>query len=381
MTWRTVAALGAGGLAALALANCGQKPAPAELIPPEPAASGTTEAPAMRVVRVAERRISDRVLSTGRLVVREEAAVASEFGGFRVAEVLVDEGDWVKLGQPLIRLDGTLLDAQIRQAEAQLEQQKHLAAFRDAQWKRAEGLESTGALSVEAIEQRRTEANTAVASVAVAQAALDEMRTRRDRLVMRAPVAGRVLSRNVRPGEISGVGGPTPWFRIARDGLVELDAELPEAVLASITIGEAVSVSLPSGEQVEGTVRFISPRVDEATGLGRARISMPYRDWLRPGGFAEASFEALERLAVTVPASAIRYEAGGPLLMVVGSDNQVARRPVKLGERLRDMVEVIDGPGPGARVLAMGAAFVLDGDVISPVEEGADAAPPQGTTP
>jgi HlyD family secretion protein len=182
-------------------------------------------------------------------------------------------------------------------------------------------------------------------------------------------VAGSVLERNIRPGEISG-SAMAPYFRIARDGLIELDAELPDAKLALIKEGEPVRVKLLTGEVLEGKVRFISPRVDENTSLGRARIELPFNTALRPGSFAEANFEGSVSGKLTVPASAIRYEAGGQSVMLVEPDNKVKQVPVKLGERTGDYVELIEGPAAGSRVLSIGAAFILDGDVINPIEEG-----------
>jgi HlyD family secretion protein len=81
-----------------------------------------------------------------------------------------------------------------------------------------------------------------------------------------------------------------------------------------------------------------------------------------------------------VPASAVRYEAGGQSVMLVGQDNKVKQVPVKLGERTGDYVALVEGPPAGSRVLTVGAAFVLDGDVINPVEEGvaSTAAAPGG---
>jgi HlyD family secretion protein len=127
-------------------------------------------------------------------------------------------------------------------------------------------------------------------------------------------------------------------------------------------------------------VRFISPRVDENTSLGRARIEMPFDKTLRPGSFAEAVFTGGASDVVTVPASAIRYESGGPSVMLVGEGNKVSKVPVKLGERTGDFVQLVEGPPAGARVLQVGAAFTLDGDVIEPIEEGvaAGAASPGG---
>jgi HlyD family secretion protein len=372
MTWRTPVTLVGAGMAALTLHACGQKPAPAGEAPPQPADS---DAIAMRVSLADMRRVSDTVAATGRLVVREEVAVGSELAGFPVEAVLVDEGAWVTAGEPLARLDDSLLAAQIRQQEAVVAQLEATAAFRESQAERVKGLENTGALSVEAIDQRVMEAVSARAAVRSAQAGLDELRTRQSRMVLRAPAAGRVLERNVRPGDISGMGG-APYFRIARGGLVELDAELPADVLGQIDDGERALVSLPSGESFEGSVRFISPRVDERTGLGRARIALPYDEALRAGAFANAEFSDVERETLTAPASSVRYESGGPALMVVDADNRVRRAPVKLGQRLGDWVEIAGGVEPGSRVLSTGAAFVLDGDVIRPVEEDAPASAP-----
>ena len=125
-TLASAAAITGAGLLWLGLAACGQKPAPAE----ESAAAEATAATApgtvqaMRVTRVEQRDLSDEVVATGRLVVREEAAVGSELAGYRVAAVYVDEGDWVKQGQPMAKLDDALLQAQIAQAEATLATQK-----------------------------------------------------------------------------------------------------------------------------------------------------------------------------------------------------------------------------------------------------------------
>jgi HlyD family secretion protein len=363
------------GLASLALHSC-------DVVAPtdDTAKTASAAAQAMRVTRVAVRDLSEQMIATGRLVVREEAAVGSELAGYRVAAVLADEGDWVKQGQALARLDDTLLQAQIAQAEATLATQKANADFKQAQLGRAESLESEGAFSKELLEQRRMEAVAAKASLDASQAMVNEMKVRQSRMTLRAPVAGSVLQRSIRPGEISSPGTATPYFRIARDGLIELDAELPDARLSQIKEGDPAQVTLANGETLQGKVRYISPRVDQNTSLGRARIELPFDKALRPGGFAEARFNGSSSGVLTVPAGAIRYESGGQAVMVVGRDNKVSRVAVKLGERMGDFVQLVEGPPAGSRVLAVGAAFTLDGDIIEPVEEGiaASAATPGG---
>ena len=376
-TLTSLAAIAGAGTLFLGLHACGQKPAPAE---EAAATSATTADPsglqAMRVTRVQVRDLAEDFVATGRLVVREEAAVGSELPGYRVAAVYVDEGDWVKQGQAMAKLDDALLQAQIAQAEATLATQKASLEFKRSQLARAEALEQEGAFSKELLEQRRMETAGAEASLAASQAVVNEMKVRQARMTLRAPVGGMVLQRTIRPGDISG-GAVTPYFRISRDGMIELDAELPDAKLALIKEGGPASVTLTTGETIEGKIRFVSPRVDANTSLGRARIQLPYDKSLRPGSFAEARFGSLSSGRVTVPASAIRYESGGPSVMLVGDDNKVKQTPVKLGERSGDFVQLIEGPSAGARVLAVGSSFTLDGDVINPVEEGAAPA----TTP
>jgi len=368
MTKRTLSSIGAiagVGLLSLALHSCGQKP-PAE----ETAEVASAATQAMRVTDVALRNLSEEIVATGRLVVREEAAVGSELPGYRVAQVYVDEGDWVKQGQALARLDDTLLQAQIAQAEATLATQKANVNFKQSQLDRAEALTQEGAFSKELLEQRRMEAASAKASLNASQAMVNEMKVRSSRMTLRAPVGGMILQRSIRPGEISSAGGATPYFRISRDGLIELDAELTDAKLAQIKEGDAVRVTLGSGEAVNGKVRFISPRVDQNTSLGKARIALPFDKALRPGSVAQAKFDGHAQGSLTVAASAIRYESGGPAVMLVGAGNKVSRVPVKLGGRTGDYVELIEGPPAGSRVLAMGSAFTLEGDVVEPVEEG-----------
>ena len=368
----SASAIVGAGVIALTLHGCGGKPAPAEEASAASATAANTNVQSMRVTHVELRDLSDQVLATGRLVVREEAAVGSELPGYRVAAVYVDEGDWVKQGQAMAKLDDALLQAQIAQAEATLATQKANVEFKKSQLQRAESLQLEGAFSKELLEQRRMEAASAEASLAASQAGVNEMKVRQSRMTLRAPVAGAVLQRALRPGDISG-GSATPYFRIARDGLIELDAELPDTSLAHLKVGESAIVTLSTGETYTGKVRFISPRVDQNTNLGRARIELPYSADLRPGSFAEARFNAQSMGVLSVPASAIRYEAGGPSVMLVDETNTVRQTPVKLGQRTGDYVELVEGPPAGSRVLAIGSAFTLDGDVIKPAD---DAAPP-----
>lgn len=326
-------------LVAAIAAACSDKEAP----PPK-----ENPARAVSVAQVELRPISGLATATGLLVPREEAAVGAEQAGFRVAEVFVEEGATVRAGQPLARLDDALLRARVAQARATAEQAQSEA-------NRVRGLDGTGVLSDEEIAGRRSQAK-------IAQAQLGDLTAQADRMIVRAPVSGLVLERNVRPGAVS---GGDPMFRIARDQLIELDAEVAEDALAAIALGSSVTVSLPARETLEGEVRLISPRVDPQTKLGRVRVRLPINPALRAGGFATANFQRQAQPVPSVPEKAVQFEASGPLVTVIGADSRAKRVPVRTGTRANGYVELVTGPPVGTRVALGGGAFLIDGDLVS----------------
>jgi HlyD family secretion protein len=317
---------------------------------------------AVRVARVEVRPLSAALTASGLLVAREEAAVTSELTGYRVAAVNVDQGAWVRQGQVLVRLDDALLRSQV-------ETQRIAAERAEKEAERVRGLDGKGVLSQEDIDARRFQARSARAS-------LNDLLVRQSRMSVRSPVSGVVLERQVRPGDLSGAGATGPMFRIARGGLVEVDAEVPESELGRIRPGMPATVTLPDGASLTGTVRLVSPEVDQQTKLGRARISLPVRPDLRPGGYARAVFSNLARSAPVAPDRAVIFDAEGPYVMVVDASNKVRRVPVRTGARAGGYVELLQGPPAGSRVLTSGATFVLEGDTVKPVAETAPAQAP-----
>ncbi len=334
----------------------------------KPAPAKGSDAPlTVTTATVTTRPLAGGLTASGNLVSREEAGVASELAGYRIAEVDADEGDWVKKGQPLAKLDDTLLRAQIAQAEANYLQQQVAGQRAQQEADRVKGLDNAGILSQEQISERRLQAKAGQAGVQAAKAQLDDLKTRDAQMVIRAPVSGRVLERTARPGDTSAVA--TTLYRIARDGLVEFDAEVSQADLANIRVGEPVEVDLPSDAKVMGHVRFISPRVDVQTGLGHVRVALPVREDLRPGGFARGVFLSAVHPVPVAPESAIHFDANGASVMVIDAEDRVHRAPIQTGQRAGGYVQLVQGPPVGSRVALGGGAFVLDGDKVRVADE------------
>lgn len=347
---------------------------------PEAPVAESAQARTVRVVQVANRQLDGALTASGPLVPREEAAVAPEVTGYRVARVLVEAGAYVRKGQTLAELDSALIRSQIDQQAALANQAAVQAEQAEAQAARVQGLDGQGVLSQEQIDQRRFAARAARATAEAQAAGLRDLRTRAGKLAVTAPVSGIVLERTVRPGDMS-AGGATPWFRLARDGQVELEAQISEATLAGVRPGQTASVRLSDGAQVRGVVRLVSPSVDPQTRLGTVRITLPVNKDIRSGGFAQATFNESSSPVPTVPESAIRYDAEGSSVMVVGTDNKVRQAAIKTGSRGGGFVELVTGPQVGARVLERAASLILPGDVIRPIVVTSPAAPAPAPAP
>jgi HlyD family secretion protein len=316
-------------------------------------------------VRVALRPIVGGVVTSGLLIPRNQVEVTPDLAGYRVSKLFVDEGDWVQAGQPLAEMDASILKAQLDQQLALVAQQKATAAEREAEAARVAGLDNSGILAQEQVQDRRFAAATARAGANAQLAAAHEMQTRLDHLTLRAPVAGQIIQRYVNLGDISGAGA-NPWFVMDQDGQVELYADVAEADFDKMKPGLKAKVTLADESTVDGVVRLVGARVDSNTRLGKVRISLPVSPKIRAGGYARASFVDVTRAAPAVPETAVRYDASGATLMVVAADGRVSLAPVHTGEHGGGYVELLTGPPPGTVVVAKAAAQLLPGDYIKP---------------
>ncbi|MGZ6037849.1 MAG: efflux RND transporter periplasmic adaptor subunit, partial [Phenylobacterium sp.] len=152
----------------------------------------------------------------------------------------------------------------------------------------------------------------------------------------------------------------------ARDSEIELAAQLSEDDLANIHPGQRAVVTLPSGTTVSGVVRLVSPQIDPQTKLGIVRVHLPVNREIRAGGYGRAVFSEVSAQALAAPETAIRYDADGASVMVVGPDNRVKHYLVQTGQRGGGYVQLIKGPPAGSRIVQNAAAFLLDGDLVKP---------------
>ena len=239
--------------------------------PKQAAPAAPSLAPAVTVVRAAERELVERAVVTGTLVPREEILVAPEVEGLRITEVLVEEGAVVKQGQVLARLSRDILEATLAQntaalarAEAAIAQaHSQIVQAEAAQTEAAQALERARALmrsgnTTEAqLEQRISVARAAEGRLAAARNGLRmaeaekrsaealrrEIEVRLDRTEIKAPRAGIVSRKTARIGATAAASGD-PLFRIIAEGEIELEGEVTETQILRIREGAPAEISL-----------------------------------------------------------------------------------------------------------------------------------------
>ena len=351
----------AAALIAALLLSRGEKAAA-----PPASGQGTQALPAVSVVVPGRQQVARAIAATGTLGARVDMPVGVSGEGGQVVAVLVQPGQWVGAGQTLAVIERSVQSQQAQQLAAQIDVARADARLAQQELERAQALVSRGFVSKADVERRIATRDAANARVRVAQANLGETRARIGRLDIRAPAAGLVLDRNVEPGQVVS-SGSGPLFRIARGGEMELLAQLSESDLAVVPVGAAATVTpVGSGQSFTGRVWQISPIISEQSRQGVARIALPYDNALRPGGFASVEIVAGSREAPVLPESAILSDEQGSFVYIVGSDNKVARRPVKTGAVTARGIAVVEGLNGTERVVLRAGGFLNPGEAVRP---------------
>jgi len=323
--------------------------------------------PLISVMTPGLKAVTSSVTFTGAIAARYDMPIGNDGETGRIVAVYVEPGDHVQRGQPLAKLDQSVLIPQVNRLAAALEQAQAQAALSAAEYRRAQGVESAGALSAEDIEKRRATAVTDAANVKVAAALLAEGEARLNRTRIVAPIAGTVLTRRAEVGQIANPGGEA-LFRIASGGEIEMRGQLAEQDLAQVKVGDAASVHLTGLPQAfEGRVRLLGAIIDPQTRLGEIRITLKPDPALRPGAFARGTVAVNEALRPVVPQTAVLTDTGGSYVYLVNAQSHAERRAVRVADTSDQGVVISSGLTGSERVVTTAAGFLRDGEEVKAV--------------
>ena len=291
----------------------------------------------------------------------------------RVVEVLARPGEVVEPGHRLLLLDSPDLGAaKSDYAKAVSDLERSEKAFNLAR-----DLFEVKAISEREIRDAENDYRKAAAekeraasrllALGLTQAQLSNVVSREDtstQIVVRAPRGGVIVERNVTPGQAVTFGQsdtPTNLFVIADLADMWVVADIYEPDVPKVRLGQVVTITLPCcpGERFEGKVSYISDSVDPQTRTVKVRAVVSNRArQLKAEMFVKAAIETGSSTVLAIPPSAVQFEEGQPFVVIDKGNGGYERRPVKLGNDLDGIVEVLAGITPQDRIVSTGSILL-----------------------
>ncbi|MCP2517925.1 efflux RND transporter periplasmic adaptor subunit [Achromobacter mucicolens] len=326
---------------------------------PAPASAKPQSAPAaparVAVAAVQEVPFARGLSAVGSLRSDESVVLRPEVAG-RIQAIDFKEGQPVKQGQLLIRLDDSVPRAELAQARANL-------TLAQSHYRRAVELQGKGFVSQQARDESASTLKVQEAAVALAQARLDKM-------TITAPFAGIVGLRSVSVGDYVNQGQDLAPLE-AIDPL-KVDFRVPEMYLSKVRVGQQLTLRLDAlpGQERRGLVYAVSPLVDAGGRSILLRATVANQDGvLRPGMFARVQLLFNEDKALVAPEAAL--SPSGETQYVYRVENGVAhRREVTIGERREGRVEILTGVALNDMLVVSGLQRVTDGARVTIVGNG-----------
>jgi RND family efflux transporter MFP subunit len=312
---------------------------------------------------IVEPRTLDRVLPlTGSLMPLTEATVKAKVAGELVA-VTVREGESVKQGQVLARIDLTEVQAKVAAREADVEATKAQLVWAEKNRAQQKALLDKAFISQSAFDNIQSNYDVAAAKLRAAEAELVVARKSLGDAVLVAPFSGIVSLRHAQPGE-----------RVALDAKVvsivdlsrlQLEASVPPAAIGQVQVGQAMNFRVEGFGEREFAGRI--ERINPAATVGSRSISVyaviDNREGLLRGGMFAQGALTLSRIdgALAVPASAVREEIGQTFVYAI-EDGLVKKRNVTVGPAdAAGRVQVLDGLAAGDRIVRVNLGSLREG--------------------
>ncbi|MCB2229436.1 efflux RND transporter periplasmic adaptor subunit [bacterium] len=339
-----------------------------------------TPSQSVRVATVTRMSGSDaaaELVATGYVVAQRLAEVASKGTG-RLAEIAFDEGDVVRKGEVIARIENDDIEANLALTRARLEQAAVDTLNLGRQYRRQIALLDSGAVTVEALESAEAAYLTSLASVKAAEAAVRIAEVDLENTIVRAPFDGTVLTKNAEVGEIvapfaSSASSKGSVVTLADMGSLEVEADVNESNINKVIPDQRCEIILDAYPSVryKGYVKKIVPTADRSRATVLTRVAFSEIDdkvlpemSARVNFFLEAESDDVGRNTLTAPDDAITTRDGRTVVFRVNGD-LVSEIEVELGRDLGSLTEILSGLSSGDRVVLSPPGKLTDGQKIT----------------
>lgn len=303
----------------------------------------------VETAQVAKRPIQASYNGTASLEAPNEAQVVAKTSGV-LLKLLVEEGDQVRAGQVLAKIDPERPRLEVQRSEALLRKL-------EAEMNRSKELYDRKLVAADIYEKIRFD-------VATQKAAYDMARLELSYTDIVAPIDGVIASRSVKVGNLIQLN--SSLFRLVDAEQLEAVLNVPERELATMKKGAAVAMQVDAlpGKTFTGTISRVSPVVDAGSGTFRVTCAFESQDALKPGMFGRIGVVYDQRAdALTVPRAALLEDQGETAVFAV-RDNTAVRVPVQVGYLSGDLAEIRSGLNEGESVVTAGKITLRDGTKV-----------------
>ena len=305
---------------------------------------------------------------SGSIESQTTAAVSAKIAG-RIAEVLVQDGQTVKAGDPLVTLEAVELANGARQAGDALRKAQISYDLANSDYNRYDTLYTKGAISAQQLENAAAKLKMAEADLSSAAANHSSANQQLGYSVITAPVDGMIANRSATIGQVVSPGAPLVTVQDIRSVYAVINVE--QKSLAALKEGQTASVVVDAypGKSFTGTVETINPEASSASRMFRTKIKIANSDsQLRPGMFAAVELQTGEKQAVlTVPQAAVVQKQGQYYVFVI-QNNKAVRKQIEVGALTGSQIEVKSGLADGELIIATSANRLKDGDAVRAAE-------------
>lgn len=325
------------------------------------------ELPPQDVATVEQLDLAQSVGVSGSLKALQTAAIKARVAG-EVQGISKREGDAVKEGEVVARIDSTEAQARVRQAEQQAKSALAQVAIARRAQDNNQSLVQQGFISATALETSTNNLAAAEANHQAAVAALDIARKALGDTTLRSPLSGQVSARLAQNGERVGVDARI--LEVVDLAGFELEAALAPADAARVAVGQKAQLRVEGLDKpVDATVARINPSVQAGSRSVLVYLRMPAAAGMRQGLFAQGEIVTGQLQALAVPLSAVRNDKPQPYIQVI-QGGKVAHVPVTLGrqgQRDGEPMLVIDGVAAapvGTQLLRVQAGLIREGTEV-----------------
>lgn len=318
-------------------------------------------------VTVNQQRLDIEVTRTGTLRARREVKIHTQEDG-QITALPFYEGDRVRQGEVVVRLDDKLLRAQLTRAQATLKQ-----AQQDMD--RAQNLFKKKLIPDEELNRAETQ-------LQVAKADEEVLNTRLSYTVIRSPLTGIVSARLSEPGNIA--EKHTHLLTISDPTSLITDLTLSELLISKLSLNQAVTVSIDAlgSDSFKGEIERIYPDLDPVTRRGTVEVEIkPVPKGARPGQLCRVTIKTESADRLVIPFNALRRDNEGEYVFVVDDKSKAKRTPITTGLRINEAVEVLQGLQAGMNVVSKGFLGLVDNKSVEIVTPGAKKDKAKGKTP